>query len=81
MKIAIIHEYLTSYGGAEKTFKTLADIFEDAELFTLFYDPKIKKQLFPIRRMNTSFLQKFPKFFKKKISVTFAIFTNRRRNH
>lgn len=66
MKIAIIHEYLTSYGGAEKTFKALADIFEDAELFTLFYDPKIKKKLFPIRRMNASFLQKFPKFFKKK---------------
>ncbi|HNU96766.1 MAG TPA: glycosyltransferase [Candidatus Portnoybacteria bacterium] len=65
MKIAIINEYLTSYGGAEKTFKVLADIFEDAELFTLFYDPKIKKQLLPIRRINASFLQKLPKFFKK----------------
>jgi glycosyltransferase involved in cell wall biosynthesis len=66
MKMAIIHEYLTSYGGAEKTFKTLADIFEDAELFTLFYNPKIKKQLFPIRRVNTSFLQRFPNFLKKR---------------
>ena len=42
MKIAIIHDYLVSYGGAEKTFKALADIFPDAELYTLFYDPKIK---------------------------------------
>lgn len=68
-KIAIINDYLTSYGGAEKTFKILADIFEDAELFTLFYDPKIKKQLFPIRRVNTSFLQKFPRFFKKRYQL------------
>ncbi len=68
-KIAIIHEYLTSYGGAEKTFKALADIFEDAELYALFYDPKIKKQLFPIRRVNTSFLQKFPKFLKKRYQL------------
>jgi len=69
MKIAILYEYLTSYGGGEKTFKALADIFEDAELFTLFYDPKIKKQLFPIRRINTSFLQKFPKFLKKRYQL------------
>ncbi len=69
MKIAIIHDYLMSYGGAEKTFKALADIFEDAELYTLFYDPKIKKQLFPIRRVNTSFLQKFPRFIKKRYQI------------
>jgi len=64
MKIAIIHDYLTSYGGAEKTFKTLTEIFPQAKVFTLFYDPKIKKKLFPYKKIQTSFLQKFP--FKKK---------------
>jgi glycosyltransferase involved in cell wall biosynthesis len=58
-----------SYGGSEKTFKVLSDIFPDAELYTLFYDSKIKKQLFPIRRMNTSFLQRFPKFLKKRYQI------------
>ncbi|HUT96281.1 MAG TPA: glycosyltransferase [Candidatus Paceibacterota bacterium] len=64
-KIAIIHDYLTSYGGAEKTFKVLSDIFPDAELYTLFYLPDIKQKLFPIKRVHTSFLQKFPKFIRK----------------
>jgi glycosyltransferase involved in cell wall biosynthesis len=65
MKIAIIHDYLVSYGGAEKVFKALADIFPEAEIYTLFYDPKIKKQFFPNRVVHTSFLQKFPLFLRK----------------
>jgi len=69
MKIAIINDYLVNYGGAEKTFKTLSDIFPDAELYTLFYDPKIKKDLFPIQRMNTSFLQRFPLFLRKRYQL------------
>jgi glycosyltransferase involved in cell wall biosynthesis len=68
-KIAIINDYLMSYGGAEKTFKILSDIFPDAELYTLFYDPKIKKELFPIQRMNTSFLQRFPLFLRKRYQL------------
>jgi len=69
MKIAIINDYLMSYGGAEKTFKTLSDIFPDAELYSLFYDPKIKKELFPIHRMNTSFLQRLPLFLRKRYQL------------
>jgi len=69
LKIAIINDYLMNYGGAEKTFKMLSDIFPDAELYSLFYDLKTKKQLFPIRRVNTSFLQKFPKFLKKRYQL------------
>jgi len=65
MKIAIIHDYLVSYGGAEKVFKVLADIFPEAEIYTLFYDQKIKKQFFPERIVHTSFLQKFPLFLRK----------------
>ena len=65
MRIALINDYLMSYGGSEKTFKVLSDIFPDAELYTLFYDYKIKKQLFPIRRINTSFLQRLPKFIRQ----------------
>jgi len=64
-KIALINEYLVSYGGAEKTFKALSDIFPDAELYTLFYLNNIKQKFFPIKRIHTSFLQKFPKFLRK----------------
>ena len=67
MKIAIINDYLASYGGAEKTFKTLSEIFPDAEIYTLFYTPSIlsKLKLGAGKRIKTSFLQKFPRFFRK----------------
>ncbi|MFH1308915.1 MAG: glycosyltransferase [Patescibacteria group bacterium] len=64
MKIAIIHDYLVCFGGAEKTFKTLTEIFPQAKVFTLFYDKEIKNEFFPNKEIKTSFLQKFP--FKKK---------------
>jgi glycosyltransferase involved in cell wall biosynthesis len=69
MKVAIIHDYLVSYGGAEKTFRALAEIFPDAELYSLFYNPKIKQRLFPNRKIYTSFLQKFPSFLRKKYQL------------
>ncbi len=60
MRIALIHDYLISFGGAEKTFKVLTGMFPGAEIYTLFYDPKIKKRFFPDIQIRTSFLQKFP---------------------
>ena len=70
-KIAIIHEYLVSYGGAEKTFRALSEIFPDAELYTLFYTPSIlsKLKLGAGKRIKTSFLQKFPRFLRKKYQL------------
>ena len=69
MKIALIHDYLTAYGGAEKTFNALIGMFPQAEVYTLFYDKKIKAKFFPGREINTSFLQKFPAFLRKKYQL------------
>ncbi|MFZ5559755.1 MAG: glycosyltransferase [Patescibacteria group bacterium] len=75
MKIALIHEYLVASGGAEKTFKVLADIFPEAEIYTLFYDPsilgKLKLRASPgtTREIKTSFLQKFPLILRKKYQL------------
>ena len=66
MRIALINDYLTHFGGAEKTFKVLTEIFPEAEVFTLFYNPEIKQKLFPDKKIKTSFLQKFPLFLRKK---------------
>ncbi len=67
MKIALIHDYLASYGGAEKTFKVLTEIFPQAEVYTLFYDPKVlnKLKFRADRKIHTSFLQKFPAILRK----------------
>lgn len=71
MKIALIHDYIVSYGGAEKTFKVLSEIFPDAELYTLFYDPSIlnKLKLGASKKIKTSFLQKFPRFLRRKYQI------------
>jgi len=69
MRIALIHDYLASYGGAEKTFKVLIETFPQAEIYALFYDSKIKQKLFPNKEINTSFLQKFPAILKKKYQI------------
>lgn len=39
MKIAIVHDQLTQYGGAEKTLEVLLDIFPDSTIFTGYCDP------------------------------------------
>jgi len=74
MRVALIHDYITSYGGAEKTFKVLTEIFPQAEVYTLFYDPEILKKIFRTnpkikKEIHTSFLQKFPNFLKKKYQL------------
>jgi len=65
-RIAIVHEYLTRMGGAERVVKVLADLFPTARIFTLLYDEKNCGEFFPSWRIETSNLQKFPNFFRKR---------------
>ncbi len=69
MRVALIHDYITSYGGAEKTFKVLTELFSSAEVFTLFYNSKIKNRFFPNIKIKTSFLQKFPSILRKRYQL------------
>jgi glycosyltransferase involved in cell wall biosynthesis len=39
-KIALAHEFLTQYGGAEKTIEAIAEIFTEAPIYTAKYDRK-----------------------------------------
>ena len=39
-KIALAHEFLAQFGGAEKTFEAMTEIFTDAPIYTAKYDPK-----------------------------------------
>ena len=39
MKVALVPDYLTEYGGAERTFEVFCKMFPDASVFTLLYDP------------------------------------------
>jgi glycosyltransferase involved in cell wall biosynthesis len=37
MKVAIVHDYLKEYGGAERVLKVLTEIYPDAPIYTAFY--------------------------------------------
>ncbi len=65
MKVALVHDYLIRFGGAERVFLNLANIFDQADIFTLLYDREKMGQYFINRNIQTSFLQKFPYALKK----------------
>ena len=65
MKVALIHDYLIRWGGAEKVFFNLRQIFPQADIYTLLYDEKRMGKYFSGVEVKTSFLQKFPKFWRQ----------------
>jgi glycosyltransferase involved in cell wall biosynthesis len=68
MKIAIVHDYIKEYGGAEKVLESLHDVFPQAPIFTTVYLPEFlgpHKKNFEKFDIRPSFLQKFP--FKAKL--------------
>ena len=37
-KVALAHEFLVQFGGAEKTFEAIAELFPDSPIYTAKYD-------------------------------------------
>jgi len=60
MKIALVHDYLVQYGGAERVLEAFTEIFPKAPVFTMVYDKKLMNGAFSDRKIKTSFLQKIP---------------------
>lgn len=59
MKIALVHDYLTQRGGAERVFELLCKYFPSADIFTSLYDPEQTIDLND-RLVRTTLLQKIP---------------------
>lgn len=58
MKIALVHDYLIQDGGAERVFLSFHDLFPDAPIFTLFYEPSKTHPGFLNARVHTSSLDR-----------------------
>lgn len=56
MKIAVTHDYLNQFGGAERVLGTLLEIFPDADLYTLLYDSEKVGGIFEENMTGSSFL-------------------------
>lgn len=58
MKIALVHDYLVQYGGAERVLEAFTEIWPYAPIYTLLYDPEAMHGKFAGKRIYTSFLQR-----------------------
>ncbi len=65
-KIAIVHDFLTYFGGAERVLLSLHNLYPKAPIYTLLYDEEKMQRYFPDAKIRTSFLNKFPKFLRKR---------------
>lgn len=74
MKVALVHDFLREYGGAERVLEVLHEMFPDAPIFTAFSDLKglgshgLRMKDWDIR---TSFIQDLP--FAGKLISPFRI--------
>lgn len=61
MRVAIIHDWLITFGGAERVLEQLLLVFPEADVFTLLdYLPASSRGFLSSHRVTTSFLQGLP---------------------
>ena len=60
LRIALVHDYLTQYGGGERVLEAFSEIWPEAPIFTLIYDARLTGNRFKDKEIHTSFLQKIP---------------------
>lgn len=66
MKIAIIHDWLVTYAGAEKVLEHMLECYPDADLYSLVDDlPVNERNFIKNKNVHTSFIQKLPLGKKK----------------
>lgn len=65
MKVAIVHDWLTNYGGAERVLQAICSLFPDAPIYTVVYDKKKMEKYFKGKTIYTSYIQKIPFGIKK----------------
>ena len=59
-RIALVHDWLTTFGGAERVLALWSELFPEAPIHTLIYDESTLGGVFPRERVITSRLQKLP---------------------
>jgi len=64
-KVALVHDFITYYTGAERVLKVFADMFPESPIFTLLYDEKMN-DIFPKSRVIPSYIQNYPSFIRDK---------------
>lgn len=74
IKVALVHEYLTRLGGAERVLKYLSNMYPQARIFTLLYNESKVSNVFPENKIKASFVNIFPKWLKSRVKFLAPIF-------
>ena len=56
MRVALVHDYLDQFGGQERVLLQLMELFPEATIYTLLYEPKTLGRYMEGRKIETSFL-------------------------
>ncbi len=62
MKVAVIHDWLVTYAGAEKVLEQILKLFPEADLFSVVdFIPDDQRGFILNKKVTTSFIQKLPR--------------------
>jgi len=74
MKVALVHDYIKEFGGAERVLKTLTQIYPKAPIYTAFYvKNSTAGKEFKNKKIKQSFLAPLLKFGKLYSPLRFLI--------
>ncbi|GAB4110895.1 MAG: glycosyltransferase [Roseiflexaceae bacterium] len=60
IRVAIIHDYLNQYGGAERVLEALHELYPTAPVYTSIYDPEAMPAAMRTWDIRTSWMQRLP---------------------
>jgi UDP-N-acetylmuramyl pentapeptide phosphotransferase/UDP-N-acetylglucosamine-1-phosphate transferase/glycosyltransferase involved in cell wall biosynthesis len=66
LRVAIVHDFLYTYAGAERVLEQILNVYPDADLFSLFdFLPEGERHFIRNKVVKTSFIQRMP-FARRK---------------
>lgn len=80
MKVAIVHDFLNQYGGAERVLETIKEIFPEADIYTTFFEPEKLPNRMKDWKVNTPnwggipIIKKIVKFYTFLLPLVFENF-------
>ena len=79
MRTALVHDALCCVGGAERIFKYLCEEFEEADIYTLCYNPNETLEFFKGKDINVTWLDKLiktPQGLRLSFPIAAAVMKN-----
>ena len=60
MRVALVHDWLNGMRGGEKVLEVLCELYPEADIYTLLYEPGRVSETIRRHRVTASFIQRLP---------------------